>query len=150
MAKLYRIPDFRKMYPEASEEIIAVLKTTERKMQYQEYDIKTEVIRVNQRKKTVTYIPSREDSLERLYENDRQFVAEQPSVEDEVMDRLMHQNLYAALHSLQDDERQLIVQLYFLGKTERELAELQGVFHNAIHKRKLRILSKLKDIFEKL
>ena len=36
MAKPYKIPDFRKMYPEVSEEIIAVLRTTERKMQYQE------------------------------------------------------------------------------------------------------------------
>ena len=28
------------MYPEASEEVIAVLRTSERKMQYQEYDLK--------------------------------------------------------------------------------------------------------------
>lgn len=32
MAKPYRIPDFRKLYPEASEEVIAVLITTERKI----------------------------------------------------------------------------------------------------------------------
>lgn len=31
MAKAGRLPDFRKMYPEASEEIISVLKETERK-----------------------------------------------------------------------------------------------------------------------
>lgn len=42
MAKPYKIPDFRKLYPEASEEVIAVLRATERKMQYQEYDLKTE------------------------------------------------------------------------------------------------------------
>ena len=39
MAKPYKIPDFRKLYPKASEEVIAVLRTTERKMQYQEYDL---------------------------------------------------------------------------------------------------------------
>ena len=150
MAKLYRIPDFRKMYPEASEEIISVLKTTERKMQYQAYDIKTEVIRVNQKKKTVTYIPSREDSLERLCENERQFVAEQPSVEDEVVGRLMHQNLYTALHSLQEDERQLIIQLYFLGKTERELAELMMLSQNGINKRRHKALKKLRALLEKI
>ena len=32
MAKPYKIPDFRKLYPEASEEVIAVLRMTERKM----------------------------------------------------------------------------------------------------------------------
>ena len=44
MAKPGRLPDFRKMYPEASEEVIEVLKETERKMQYQEYDLKAEQI----------------------------------------------------------------------------------------------------------
>ena len=38
MAKPGKLPDFRKMYPEASEEVIEVLRETERKMQYQEYD----------------------------------------------------------------------------------------------------------------
>ena len=59
MAKPYRIPDFRKMYPEASEEIIAVLRTTERKMQYQEYDLKMERTVIDQENQTVTNIPSR-------------------------------------------------------------------------------------------
>ena len=32
MAKPYRIPDYRKLYPEAGEEVIELLRTTERKM----------------------------------------------------------------------------------------------------------------------
>lgn len=149
MAEKYRIPNFRKIYPEASDQVIALLRKTERQMQYHEHDIKTEVIMVNQKKQTVRYSPSREDSLERLCENVQQFAANQPSVEDEVLSRLMQQDLYAALKALPEEENQLIVQLYFLGKTERELAELYGVFHSAIHKRKLRILSKLKENLEK-
>lgn len=148
MAEKYRIPNFRKLYPEVSDQVIAVLRKTERQMQYQEHDIKTEVVKVNQKKKTVTYVPSREDSLERLQEIDQQLSADQPSVEDEVMRKLLCQELYAALNLLPEDERQLIVQLYFLDKTERELGELQGVYHNAIHKRKLRILSKLKSFIK--
>lgn len=148
MAGKYRIPNFRKMYPEASDAVIAVLKKTERQMQYQEYDIKSEVVKINQREKTVTYIPSREDSLERLCESKHQFAADQLSVEDEVMLSLMHQNLYAALRSLPEDEQRLIAQLYFLGKTERELARLMALSHTAIHKRKLRILSKLRMFFK--
>lgn len=49
MAKPYKIPDFRKLYPEASEEVIAVLRMTERKMQYQEYDLKTERTVIDQK-----------------------------------------------------------------------------------------------------
>lgn len=144
MAGKYRIPNFRKLYPEASDAVITVLKKTERQMQYREYDIKSEVVKVNQKEKTVAYIPSREDSLERLCENSHQFAADQLSVEDEVIHRLLHEKLCAALRSLAEVEQQLIAQLYFSGKTERELAKLMALSHTAIHKRKLRILSKLK------
>ena len=139
MSKKCIMPDFRKMYPDASEEVIAVLRQTERKMQYQEYDLKSEHIRVNQRNKAVTYVPSREDSWER-----------QPSVEDEVICKIMYKQLHEALQLLAEDERYLIVQLYFLEKTEREIAALEGIYHNAVHKRKLRILSKLKKLFEEI
>ena len=66
MAKLYRLPDFKKMYPKVSEEVIAVLKTIERKMQYQEYDLKVEKTVIDEETQTVTIIPSCEDSYERL------------------------------------------------------------------------------------
>ena len=41
MAHERRIPNYRKMYPAASEEVIAVLRQSERRLQYLEYDIKT-------------------------------------------------------------------------------------------------------------
>ena len=119
-------------------------------MQYQEYDLKSEHIRVNQRNKAVTYVPSREDSWERLLSIDKQFPADQPSVEDEVICKIMYKQLHEALQLLAEDERYLIVQLYFLEKTEREIAALEGIYHNAVHKRKLRILSKLKKLFEEI
>ena len=53
MAKPYKIPDFKKLYPETKDEIIAVLKISERKMQYQEYDLKNEQIVIDMEKQTV-------------------------------------------------------------------------------------------------
>lgn len=97
MSKKFIMPDFRKMYPDASDEVIAVLRQTERKMQYQEYNLKTDHIRINQKKKIVTYVPSQEDSLERLLSIGKQFPAEQPSVEDEVIHRMMYKQLQEAL-----------------------------------------------------
>ena len=73
MAKPYKIPDFRKMYPEASEEVIAVLRTSERKMQYQEYDLKRARNIVDPKTGEKMTIPSREDSYERLQEMAVQF-----------------------------------------------------------------------------
>ena len=64
MAKPYKIPDFRKMYPEASEEVIAVLRTSERKMQYQEYDLKRARNIVDPKTGEKMTIPSREDSYD--------------------------------------------------------------------------------------
>lgn len=65
------------MYPEANEEVIALLRTTERKVQYQEYDLKIERTIINQKKQTIVVIPGREDSLERLAELEVQFAAEE-------------------------------------------------------------------------
>lgn len=148
MAKPYKIPDFRKMYPEASEEVIAVLRTTERKMQYQEYDLKTEHTVVDQESQTVCVIPSREDSYERLIEQNAQFPEDADSVEEVVFKKLRHEQLREALSFLPDDEQELIRQLFFLERTEREVAEMLGVYHNAVHKKKVRILKKLKKFLQ--
>lgn len=149
MAKPYRIPDYKKMYPEASKEVITVLRTTERKMQYQEYDLKTEQTIVNQEEHNITVIPSREDSLERLLDQKMQFAGKTESVEETVLRRLQCAQLHKALFLLPDDERELIDRLFFQGQTEREAAAGMGIYHNAVHKRKKRILNKLKKILEK-
>ena len=149
MAKPYRIPDFRKLYPEASEEVIAVLRTTERKMQYQEYDLKTEQTTVDQDGQTVTVIPSREDSYERLLEKDEQFAEDAVSVEELALKNLQLQQLHKALTFLSDDERDLIDRLFFREQTEREIATEYGLSQNAINKRRKRVLDKLRTLLEK-
>ncbi len=149
MAKAYRIPDYKKMYPEAGEEVIAVLRTTERKMQYQEYDLKTEQTVINQENQTITTIPSREDSLERLADQEMQFAGELESVEETVLRRLRYAQLHKAISLLSDDERELVDRLFFQGQTEREAAAEMGIYRNAVHKRKNRILEKLKKFLEK-
>ncbi len=87
MAKSFRISDYRKMYPDANEDVIAVLRTSERKMQYQKYDLKTDQTVISQADQTITTIPGREDSLERLAELEVQFAAETESVEKTVFRR---------------------------------------------------------------
>ena len=148
MANKYRIPDFKKLYPEASEEVIAVLKTTERKMQYQEYDLKAEQTIVDQEKREVTIIPNREDSYERLLDQNAQFAEDEASTEEQAIRKIQLEQLHKALSLLSDDERILIEQLYFEERTEREISDERGIYHNAIHKQKNRILQKLKKILE--
>lgn len=148
MAKPYRIPDFRKLYPEASEEVIAVLRTTERKMQYQEYDLKAEQIIVNQENQTVEIVPSREDSYERLLDQEVQFGEESISTEDQAIRNMEIQQLHKALSLLSDDERYLMEQIYFQERTERNLATELNLSQNAINKRRQRILDKLRELMK--
>ncbi|PYG84930.1 hypothetical protein LY28_03464 [Ruminiclostridium sufflavum DSM 19573] len=52
MAGERRVPNYRKLHPAVSEEVIAVLRQSERKMHYQEYDLKTKkfaVIKINRK-----------------------------------------------------------------------------------------------------
>ena len=126
MAKAYRIPNYRAVYPEADEEVIAVLRTTERKMQYQEYDLKTERTIISKADQRMTVIPSREDSYERLLEQDIQFAEETESVEETVLRRIEYGRLYQALALLSDDERELIERLYFQEQTERRMFRQRG------------------------
>lgn len=148
MAKPYRLPDFKKIYPEASEEVIAVLKITERKMQYQEFDLKAEQTIIDEEKQTVTVIPSREDSYERLKEAAVQFTSQVPGPEELVIRQLEAEQLHRAVSCLSDDDRYLIRQLYFEERTERWLAAELGCSQNAVNKRRQQILKKLRCMLE--
>ena len=116
-------------------------------MQYQEYDIKAERTVIDHKTQTVLVIPSREDSYERLVELDEQFEAENKT-EETVIQKIVYEQLHHAISLLSEDEQYLIKQLFFEERTERELAEELNVYRNAIHKRKNRILSKLKNILK--
>jgi hypothetical protein len=113
MAKPGRLPDFRKMYPEASEEVIEVLRETERKMQYQEYDLKAEQTIIDQEAQQIKTIPSREDSYERLIELDIQFLDDGENVEDQVLRKMQREMLHKALSLLSDEEEELISPFVF-------------------------------------
>ena len=148
MAKPYRLPDFKKIYPEASEEVIAVLRITERKMQYQEFDLKAEQTIIDEEKQTVTVIPSREDSYERLKEAAVQFTSQVPGPEELVIRKLEEEQLDRAVSCLSDDDQYLILQLYFEERTERDLATELQLSQKGINKRKSRILSLLRELMK--
>lgn len=121
----------------------------DRKMRYFEYDLKTERFVLDEHGHVRQIIPSREDSLDRLSEdNAKQFVDERESVEELVLCKIRHEQLRKALDILTEKERALILALFFEEKTEREVAEAMGISHQAIHKRKNKILKKLKLILE--
>ena len=73
----------------------------ERKEEYFSYDLKTEKFQ----KDTATFLPSREDSYERLLEQDRQFAAPGKSVEQLALEHLEAERIRFCLAQLTDEER---------------------------------------------
>lgn len=81
---------------------------------YFENDLKTERFVLGKEGQVVQIIPSREDSLDRLVdENARQFSDEQESVESVVLHKLEVDRLHTALSLLTPEERALIQALFF-------------------------------------
>ena len=67
-------PDYSKLYPgvQIAPEVMRVLTGSDRKMKYCEYDLKTERVRKNARTEAAIVYPAREDSLDRMSdENNR-------------------------------------------------------------------------------
>ena len=51
------------------------------------------------------------------------------------------------MQSLTDEERELIHEIFYLEKSEREISAVYNLTQAAIHKRKKKILEKLKKFF---
>ncbi len=148
MAKYQKKTNYREKYPAVSKEIIETLEKSDRRMEYLQYDIKVERCRIDSASGTVTYLPSREDSYERLLEENRQFAAGDESVDDAVIKTVMIEKMLTCLKQLSTEEQELITALFFKGKSERQLSAETNIHFMTIHDRKIKILGKLKKMME--
>lgn len=90
-----------------------------------------------------------EYSLDAMYEDSRFELPDTGASLDELTaNKLMLDELYAALDELSDDERLLINELFFNEKTERELSKELYIPQKTINNRKSAILKKLKIFFK--
>ena len=83
------------------------------------------------------------DSTNSFYTN-----VDDNDVFDTVADKIMEDKLRQCLDFISEDERKLITDIYFNGISEREIAKIQEVSQNAVHKRKHKILKKMKKYME--
>ncbi|MCD8013892.1 MAG: sigma-70 family RNA polymerase sigma factor [Lachnospiraceae bacterium] len=135
---------------EVSAEVYAAYMQGDRKMRYFENDLKTERILMDEDGHIIRVIPSREDSLDRLMDdNAGQFADSRESVEDTVLRRISIEQVHEALAQLTEKDRQLIEALFFQELTERDAAAILGISQPAVHKQKIRILRKLKIFLKK-
>ena len=91
-------------------------------------------------------------SLERFQDDgvnvDYLIVRVQPDIVDELIHQEQLEALWIALQSLPEDERFLIDELFFNGKSERELSAIISAPQKTINDRKKRILLKLRKLIE--
>ena len=92
---------FAAQFVEVTDEVYTAYMRGDRKMRYFEADLKSERPVYGSNGEIKQVLPSREDSLDRLMEeNARQFAANSESVEDVVFRKLMADKLHTALMQL--------------------------------------------------
>lgn len=69
-----------------------------------------------------------------------------PDVGEEVEQRIMSEKLHEAIKELSDEDAELVQALFFEGVTERTYAEKLNISQVAVHKRKKKVLEKLRKI----
>lgn len=134
---------------EVTDEVYTAYVKGQRKMNYFEKDLKTERVIKEKDGSIKEIVPSREDSLNRLIDdNSMQFSYDSKSVECEVEINVDLEKLHISLQQLTAEELDIITKVFFENMTEREIAKMLGISQVAVNKRKHRILEKLKKIIE--
>lgn len=132
-----------------SDEVYEIYRKSARKAHYFTRELKHWRIKVDAENESVLYLPAREDSLDRLIDdNNQQFSDESVSVEDVACYQLLRKALYSALTQLSKEEQMFINSLFFEGLTEEELGVRLGITQQAVNKRKLKILKKLRILLK--
>ena len=95
-------------------------------------------------------------SLDKIIEAGHDFEDTNANIEEQYFDKEIDKInksrlkiLYKAIDSLLPEQKNLIIQIYFKGVTQRKIAEKEGVDESAISKRMERIYKRLKNFFEK-
>lgn len=139
----------RGQFVEVTDEVYAAYMKGDRKIRYFENDLKTGRTVKDKDGNIKQTLPSREDSLDRLMEdNAQQFPDSHESVEDIVIQKISLEKLHMALSKLSKKDQDLIYALFYEEKTERDYAKQVGVYPSAVHGRKMRILKKLKKLLK--
>jgi RNA polymerase sigma factor (sigma-70 family) len=133
---------------QVTEEVYEAYIRQSRKIRYYERELKTERFVVDMENQRVQIIPSREDSLDRLVDSGQQFADQRECVENTVMRIELIERIHEAIQCLTLEEQRLINELFFKGRTEGDFAVSLGISQVAIHKRKEKILKKLRIFFE--
>ena len=136
----------RGQFIEVTDEVYTAYMKGDRKIRYFESDLKTGRTVRDKDGNIEQILPSREESLDRLMEdNSQQFSDGHESVEDIVIQKISLEKLHMALSKLPKKDQELIYALFYEEKRERDYAKQIGVSPSTVHRRKEKIINKLKN-----
>ena len=130
---------------EVSEEIYEYLVKSDRRIRYIEEDLKRNTYIIDSENEKVTVIPKREQSLDRLMEIGMDFSDGMMDFQDNTILKI---TLDEALAKLSDEERHLIIQLFYFMRSEKDMASELNVTRRTISNRKRKILLKLRSFID--
>ncbi len=144
--KNYHI-DYVRRYPELANrpDILQMLQKSDWKMEYLESAKKRERFLYQPDKQIAAFYPSREDSLERLQEEEHRQFQDETDLEELILLREDIRALHLALRQLERAERYLLYLRYWKELSQAETAEELDVTQQAVSYRERRILYKLKN-----
>ena len=118
-------PNYEQIYSSVKiqPEVMRVLRASDRKMRYMERGIKTERVTEDPATHAVTVLPQREDSLERLIEEDRKQFASADDLEEQVLFRERIDLIRKAVRKLKKNYRRIVYYRYWKDLTQEEIAQ---------------------------
>ena len=129
-----------------SEQVYRAYHHYQRKEEYFTYDLKAERFICDFGSQTAFFVPSREDSYERLLDLEQQFAADGIPLDEQVADSDWMDTL---LDVLDPKERHIIRGIFIEQRTEQDLGTELHVSQNTVHYWKKKALKKLRKILEK-
>ncbi len=128
-----------------SDEIYAVCQQYAEKEDYLTRRLKEESFVYDPEKRVAMFLPSREDSYERLIEAGEEFACDQSSVEERAIASVLAENL---MRRMTDEEKAIIIQSYVCGKSDQEAADHLGIHKEAYKSRRQAVIAKCRKFFD--
>lgn len=143
-------PDYKRMYPgtEIAPEVMEVLKKSDRRMEYTEVERKRERFQVNMDACIARFLPSREDSYDRLLEY-REFSNNEEGIEEKLVKCETIDQLIVCVSKLKSADRKFLRRRYWEQATQLEIAQETGVSHQAVSRLEMRVLGRLRKMMDK-
>ena len=143
-------PNYQKIYPELIDrpDILKFLNQSDQKIKYMEVDLKQNEFIQDLDKKVAIMLPSKEDSLERLQEEEHCQFPDEQDIEAQMLTLEEIDRLYVFIAGLEKDEQELLFLRYWKELTQTEVAKYFSVSQPTICYREKRILQKLKRLME--